>query len=76
MYLSKDGSMWMGACILDHADRSMPTKRCDQKGEGHEYGSMQTGAIYFEKNYDIRFFSICMELSSGNKLFVLLSVNE
>ena len=22
---------------------------CDQKGEGHEYGSMQTGAIIFEK---------------------------
>jgi len=40
--------MWTGACILEHADRSMPMEGCDQKGEGHEYGSMQTGATYFE----------------------------
>ncbi len=31
-------------------------KGCNKKGDGHEYGSMQTGAIIFEKNYDIRFF--------------------
>ncbi len=49
--MSKDGSMRTGACVLEHADRSMPTEWCDQKGEGHEYGSMQTGAIYFEKIY-------------------------
>ncbi len=49
IYLSKDGSMRTGACILEHADRSVPTKRCDKKGEGHEYGSMQTGAIYFQQ---------------------------
>ena len=41
--------MWTGACVLEHADRSMPTEQCNQKGEGHEYGSMQTGAIYFQK---------------------------
>ncbi len=41
--------MQTGACVLDHAGRSMPTELCDQKGEGHEYGSMQTGAIYFQK---------------------------
>ena len=54
--------MRTGACVLEHADRSMPTERYDQKGEGHEYGRMQTGAIYFEKNYEIRFFSMCMDL--------------
>ena len=41
--------MRMGACILEHADRGVRTKRCDQKGEGHEYGIMQTGAIYFQR---------------------------
>ena len=45
--------MQMGACVLEHADRSMPTEEYDQKGEVHEYGSMQTGVIYFEKNYNI-----------------------
>ena len=54
--------MQMGACVLEHADRSMPTEEYDQKAEAHEYGSIQTGAIYFEKNYDIPFFSFCMEL--------------
>ncbi len=49
IYLSMDGSMRTGACVLEHADRSVPTGQCDQKGEGHEYGSMQTGTIYFEK---------------------------
>jgi len=58
--------MQTGACILKHADRSMPTEWCDQKGEGHEYGSMQTGAIYFEKNFDIQIFSICMEWLTGD----------
>ena len=53
IYLSKDDSMRSGACILEHADRSVPMEWYNQKGEGHEYGSMQTGAIYIEKNYDI-----------------------
>ena len=58
------------ACVLEHADRSMLTERCDQKGEGHEYGSMQTGAIYFEKNYDIRFFQFAWNGEQGiNYLF-------
>ncbi len=61
IHLFKNGSMPNGACVLEHADRSMPTEQCDQKGEGHSYGSMQTGAICFEKNHDIQFFSICME---------------
>ncbi len=43
---------------LEHADRNMPPEWCDQKGVGHDNGSMQTGAIYFEKKNDIRFFSI------------------
>ncbi len=61
IYLSKDGSMRTGACILENADRSVPTEQNNQKGEGHEYGSMQTGEIHIEKNHDIRFFSSCME---------------
>ena len=48
--MSKDGSMQTGACILEHAVRSVPTKRWDYKGEGHEYGKIQTGAIYFQQN--------------------------
>ncbi len=53
IYLSEDGSIQTGACVLEHADTSLPMEWCDQKGEGHEYGSMQTGAISFEKNYNI-----------------------
>ena len=34
---------------MEHADRSILMEWYDQKGEGHEYGSMQTGAIYFEQ---------------------------
>ena len=41
--------MRTGACVLEHADRSVPMEQYDKKGEGHEYVSMQTGAIYFEK---------------------------
>ncbi len=70
--MSKDGSMQTGACILEHADRSMPTERCDKKGEGHEYGSMQTGAIYIKKIY-IRFFQFAWNCNQGiNYLFYFL----
>ena len=59
IYLSKDSSMLTEACILEHADRSGPIKRCNQKGVGHEYGSIQTGAIYFrQKIMTFDFFNL------------------
>ena len=65
--------MRMGACILEHADSSMLTERYDQKGQGHEYGSMQTGAIYIEKYYEIQFFQFSLNGEQGiNYLFYYL----
>ncbi len=46
--MSKYGTMRMGACLLEHAYRSVLTEWCNQKGGRHEYGSMLTGAIYFQ----------------------------
>ncbi len=57
------------ACILEHADRSMLTERYDQTGEGHSYGIMQTGAIYIEKIYDIRFFQFAWNGEQGINYF-------
>ena len=51
--MSKDGSRQTEACILEHDDRSVPMERYGQKGEEHEYGTMQTGGIYIKKKYDI-----------------------
>ncbi len=69
--------MQMGACVLEHADRSMPTERYNQKGEGHEYGSLPTGAIYFEKNYDIHFFQFAWNGEQGiNYLFYYLLMDN
>ncbi len=59
--------MWTGACVLEHADRSIPKEWCDQKGEGHEYGNMETGAIYIEKNHDIRFVQFALNGEKGIK---------
>ena len=65
--------MQAGACVLEHANRSVLTERYDQKGEGHEYGRMQTGAIYIEKNHDIRFFQYAWNGEQGiNYLFYYL----
>ncbi len=70
--------MRTGACVLEHADRSMRTEWRDQKGEGHEYGSMQTGAIIFEKkNYDIPFFQFAWNGEQGiNYLFSYLLMDN
>ncbi len=57
--------MRTGACILEHADRRVPTKWCHHKGEGHEYGSMQTRAIYFEKNMTFDFFQVAWNGEQG-----------
>ena len=64
--MSKGGSMWTGASILEHADRSMPTKRCVQKDETHEHGSMQTGAIYSQQEImTFNFFNLHEMVNRG-----------
>ncbi len=50
--------MWTGASVLVHSDRSVLTEQCKKKGEGHEYGSMQTGAISFLKNITFDFLNV------------------
>ena len=55
----KEGSLWTGACELEHADGSVLRRVCNQKGEGgvinffvacllttylYENGIMQTGS--------------------------------
>ena len=75
--MSTDGSMLTGACVLEHADRSVSTEWCDQKGDGHEYGSMQTRAIIFEKKIDIRFFQFAWNGEQGIKyLFYYLLMDN
>ena len=63
--MSQDGSMLTGACVLEHADRIIPAEWCDQEDEGHEYGSMQTRAIYFEKNMTFDFFQFAWNGEQG-----------
>ena len=76
--MSEDGSMRTGACILEHADRRVTTKRCDQKGEEHEYGSMQTGSIHFQqKIMRFDFFQSTLNCEQGNNyLFNHLLTNN